>query len=130
MTTEGTAAQPGSTGLLLTQDLIFSAKIVGTGSLLGLAIETASSIEQAQRLISAGSYRLVLVDLTSTHLGDPETIRRLRELAPDVPFVAFGPHVETARLKGAAEAGCAESLPRSRFVADLPGLLKRYLGSP
>lgn len=130
MTDQGSQAQPDPEGLLLSGDLIFSSKIVGTGSLLGLRIQTVSNPAQAVARISAGGCRLVLVDLTSAELGHPDAIRRFRELAPEVPFIAFGPHVETARLKGAAEAGCAEVLPRSRFVADLPDLLRRYLAAP
>ena len=41
-------------------------------------------------------------------------------------MIAFGSHVNKARLDEARAAGCAEVLPRSKFSADLPALLRRY----
>jgi len=47
-----------------------------------------------------------------------------------VPTVAYGSHVDKARLDAARAAGCDEVLPRSKFSAELPDLLRRYLGAP
>jgi hypothetical protein len=43
--------------------------------------------------------------------------------------VAFGSHVDKARLDQARAAGCDEVLPRSKFSGELPELLRRYLGA-
>jgi hypothetical protein len=43
--------------------------------------------------------------------------------------IAFGAHVQTGLLEAARAAGCDEVLPRSRFSAQLPELLKESLGS-
>jgi len=43
-----------------------------------------------------------------------------------VPVIAFGSHVDKARLDEARAAGCDEVMPRSRFSSELPALLRRY----
>ena len=44
------------------------------------------------------------------------------------PVIAFGSHVDTARLQAAQTAGCSEVMPRSRLAATLPQLLGKHLG--
>ena len=41
--------------------------------------------------------------------------------------MAYGSHVDKARLDQARAAGCDEVLPRSKFSTELPDLLRRYL---
>ena len=59
--------------------------------------------------------------------GEPAALRRLPEAgrAGD-PFVAFGSHVDTEALAAAGAAGCDPVLPRSKFSAELPDLIRRY----
>ena len=40
-----------------------------------------------------------------------------------------GSHVDKVRLNQARAAGCDEVLPRSKFSAELPDLLLRYLAA-
>jgi hypothetical protein len=40
-----------------------------------------------------------------------------------------GPHVDAERLAQARAAGCSLALPRSKFSADLPELLRRCFSS-
>ncbi len=53
-------------------------------------------------------------------------VARLREAVGAVPTIAYGAHVDKARLDEACAAGCDEVLPGSKFSADLPALLRRY----
>jgi CheY-like chemotaxis protein len=71
---------------------------------------------------------LVLIDL-GVGLGWTEVVRRAKNLPHTraIPIVAFGSHVDTGMLKAARQAGCDHAWPRSRFVAELPGLLERTL---
>jgi hypothetical protein len=41
--------------------------------------------------------------------------------------IAFGPHVQTARLDEAREAGCDDVFPRSKFSASLTHILTQAL---
>src|SRR5206468_2784299 len=73
--------------------------------------------------------RVVFVDLSAGDLAGPAALLALTKAAPGTPFVAFGSHVDTASLAAAAASGCDPVLPRSRFSAELPELIRRYLGS-
>ena len=111
--------------LLLCRDLFFTSKVSGTASALGYRVETEETRERALAKAAAGNYRCLLLDLGWTDFPVAELIAALPAAAP--PVIAFGAHVETARLEEARAAGCTEVLPRSKFSATLPDLLTRYL---
>lgn len=79
------------------------------------------------RFVTAGSdasgHALALVDLDAgTDVLD--AIRRLKA-GSSAPVVAFGPHVDVAGRKAAREAGADRVLAKSRFVSELPAILRR-----
>jgi DNA-binding NarL/FixJ family response regulator len=119
------AAPPG---LLLSRDLIFTAKVTGTAGALGRRVLVAGGAEAAADLIGRRKPRVIFVDLAAGDLVEPAALASLQRLAgPETPFVAFGSHVDTAALEAARAAGCAVVLPRSRFSAELPALIRQYL---
>ena len=116
-------------GLLLSRDLIFTSKVTGTARGLGRRVLEAGDEAQAAAMIEQWQPRVVFVDLAAGDLAAPPAIAALRALAgPATPFVAFGSHVDTQALDAARAAGCDPVLPRSRFSAELPDLVRRYLG--
>ena len=116
--------------VLLTSDLIFSTKVTGTARALGLEIAVAADVEKAAELCRGERPCCVFIDLGLPGLEITSVVSRLRSAAGTVPTVAYGSHVDTARLDDARVAGCTEVLPRSKFSAELPDLLGRYLGAP
>ncbi len=119
------------TGLVVARDLWFTSKVTGTASELGYRMRTASDAATAPRLIEQSRPRLVLIDLTAAGLADPDAMADYHRLAgPSAWLVAVGPHVEAERLAAARAAGCQLALPRSKFAADLPGLLRRCFDRP
>lgn len=70
---------------------------------------------------------LVLIDLSLP--GWEEPVRRAKTLPQTrtIPVVAYGSHVDVARLTAARKAGCDHAWARSRFVDELPRLLKDTL---
>jgi len=129
MTASPPNASAGRVGLLLSHDLIFTTKIVGTARGLGFVMLTAGSESQATELIEKQRPLAVFVDLSSGSMTGPDAIRAYRKLAPEIPFLAFGSHVDMDLLNAAREAGCDPVLPRSRFASELPALITRYLGN-
>ena len=118
---------PSAFGLLITRNLFFASKVTGTAGELGLHVEVVGSIEDAHKRATRPSCRCLLIDLAVPGGGPLELLAGFPE--SDRPAViAFGAHVHTGRLQQARDAGCDEVLPRSRFSADLPQLLTRYLG--
>jgi hypothetical protein len=121
----------GPTGLLLSRDLIFTSKIKGTAAELGYSMMVAGADSQARSMIETYRPRVVLVDLTAGVIAAPAALIAYRQIAgPDAWFVAFGSHVDVEILAAARAAGCRDVLPRSRFAAELPELMRRYFSRP
>ena len=121
----------GPTGILLSRDLIFTSKVTGTARELGYRVMTAGNLALAQAIIEEWQPRVVFVDLAAGELAAPGALLALQRLAgAETPFVAFGSHVDTPALAAARAAGCAEVMPRSKFSAELPALIRRYFGDP
>ena len=114
-------------GLLLSRDLMFTVKITGTAKELGRVVKAAGRIELAEAFLSEHRPRAVFVDLTAGDLVSLESLKKLMALAPDVPFIAYGPHVETEAFDAARAAGCHEIYTRGKFTAILPDLLRDRL---
>ena len=127
MTVEDDGTAP-PTGLLLSRDLIFTAKVTGTARALGQQVRTAGGVALASQMIEQWQPKVVFIDLAAGELVAPPALLAYRQLAPDTPFVAFGSHVDTQALAQAAAAGCDEVMPRSKFTSMLPELVRRYLG--
>jgi CheY-like chemotaxis protein len=113
-----------SPGLLLSDDLIFTSRIVGTGRDLGYTIKQARSADALLGLAQQEMPRCVILDLSNPGLEIAELMRRLGETCSPMPFVAaYGSHVDTVTLRAGREAGCNIVWPRSKFVEELPQVL-------
>jgi len=114
--------------ILLCQDLIFTSKITGTARDLGYRVLVAGNDALARSQLEHWQPRTVIVDLSASELCRPEALLAYRSIAPNARFFAFGSHVETETLAMARDLGCDPVLPRSKFTAELPDLMRRYLG--
>ena len=123
---ENTVEQKHGAGLLVTSDLIFSTKITGTAGALNLEMQVVGSPTAALERVRSDPPRCIFLDLNSSSLT-PQSIREIVAAAGGVPVLAFGSHVDTARLQAASDAGCTEVMPRSRLASALPQLLEQYL---
>jgi len=119
------AANVSRATLLISRDLFFTSKVTGTADLMGIEVQVAADAQTAAERLAAGNFGCIFIDLADTGL---DVAAFLQNLPADEhpPVIAFGSHVATARLQAAREAGCEHVLPRSRFSADLPDLLKKY----
>jgi CheY-like chemotaxis protein len=106
--------------LLLSDDLIDSSRVAGHARAAGL---TAVSARTPAALIDAARREppsLVILDLHNPGLDVPALLDGLRAVCEAVPpVVAYGSHVDAARLRAARQAGCDRVLPRSAFVEGL-----------
>jgi CheY-like chemotaxis protein len=120
----------GPAGLLLSRDLFFTSKVTGTARALGQQVLVAGNAALASAMFAQWNPRVVFVDLAAGDLvGTPALVAFRTQAGPGTPFVAFGSHVDTASLDAARAAGCDLVLPRSKFTAELPELIRRYLGT-
>ena len=111
-------------GVLVTTNLLFSTMVSGTASALGQEVAVAGDVAEAVELCHARPTAYVIIDLGMAEIEIDTAVARLREAAGAVPTIAYGSHVDKARLDQARAAGCDEVLPRSRFSAELPALLR------
>src|SRR5215831_14570302 len=116
--------------ILLSDDLIFTSRVVGTGRDLGLPIRTARNVDAVLKLSQQQNPTCVIVDLSNPGLRIAELIAGLGALTTRPRIVAYGSHVDTATLRAAREAGCDVVLPRSKFVEELPNVLPAWLAVP
>ena len=120
-------ADAGPTGILLSRDLIFTTRVTGTASELGHRVLVAGTSSLALAMIEQWRPCVVFVDLAAGDLVAPEALLCYQGVTgPATAFVAFGSHVDTEALAAARAAGCDPVLPRSKFSAELPGLIRRY----
>lgn len=117
-------AETSPVGLLLSDDLIFTSRIVGTARKLGLNLVAARDGTRLVDLARKSLPRCVIIDLDNPGLELAKMIEVLSSLDARPRIVAYGPHVNAELLHSARVAGCDPVLPRSKFVdcleTDLP----------
>lgn len=102
--------------VLLSSDLMISARVEGAARQNGLTVVTAGSHAAALDAAAQESCRLLLVDLRFPALDIGELVRMVREHCEGhLPIVAFGPHVHEANLAAANAAGCDAVVTRGQF---------------
>lgn len=119
----------GPAGLLLSRDLFFTTKVVGTAQALGFQVVSAGNGAMVSALLAKWRPAVVFVDLAAGDLVTPSALIAHRAECPGTPFIAFGSHVDADALRAARDAGCEEVMPRSRFSAELAQILRRQLAA-
>ena len=102
-------------GLLLSDDLIFTSRIVATARAHGLSVGVAKTLDALLAKAKERPPTGVIVDLHNPTLD----VATLRAELPGVRVIGYGSHVDAERLKAARAAGCDLVLPRSAFVERL-----------
>ncbi len=110
------------TAVIVTKDLFFGGQVTGTAAKLGRSVAMGMSLDALRDHLAGGTIRGVILDLA----GDfaPSEVIALMPKEMSVKTLAFGPHVHTANLQAARDAGFTQVMPRSRFSAELVELLR------
>jgi len=116
---------PAPRGVLLTTNVLFSSMVTGTASAQGHQVAVAENLAEALDLCRDRPCNYVIVDLGMSELSMQSAVSQLRALTGPIPMIAFGSHIDKERLDEARAAGCDEVMPRSKFSAELPALLRR-----
>lgn len=111
------------TALFVSPDLLFAGKIQAAAGPLGMQVRQETNLPAIEQALNEQRVAVVLLDLNAATPPLTEVMRCLPADSPPLT-VAFGPHVNTKRLEEAREAGCDRVWPRSRFVSELPELLR------
>jgi DNA-binding response OmpR family regulator len=122
-------AEPATpVGLLLSDDLMFTSRIIGTARDQGFTVKVARNLAALEALARQHEPSCVLLDLGNPGLNIVDAVQALKKAAPTVFIVAYGSHVDTATLGAARAAGCDLVFPRSRFIEELPRQLSVWFG--
>ena len=107
---------------LLSNDLMTASQIEAAVRSAGGEFSVATTVA-APTDDDENSVDVVVLDLSTT--GDVAgTVSRFRELAAPPRIIAFGPHVHTAKLAAAKEAGCDDVLTRGQFIPNIVQVLQ------
>jgi CheY-like chemotaxis protein len=111
---------------VVVDDLIFLSKIEDTARMVGVPVKIAGP-DQLIEDSEGQPATAVLIDLNHRSGRALEVIRALKSESRKgtVPVLAYLSHVQTDLAAAAREAGCDLVLPRSAFVQQLPGLLRK-----
>jgi DNA-binding response OmpR family regulator len=95
----------------------------------GLAVETASSGDEALRKLARGTFDLVLLDINMPAMDGWETLRLIRtdERHEDLPVVMFSVKGEVADQVQSLQAGATAYITKPFVVDELVGRLRRVL---
>ena len=104
----------------LTKDLIFSSRVRSLARELGATVDVITSVDAC---LAKSDTSLVIIDLGLPELDIADAVCRLREMNGPLKILAYGPHVDTAALTAAEQAGCDSVLPRSQFNQQIADIL-------
>jgi DNA-binding NarL/FixJ family response regulator len=123
--------QISAEGLLLSDDWLFTSRIVGTARDLGFDMRPLRTADALLLVAAKQNPRCIIVDLSNPTLTITDLIQQLRACCDPMPrIVAYGSHVDAATLHAARGAGCDLVLPRSKFVEELPKTLSDWMKGP
>jgi DNA-binding NarL/FixJ family response regulator len=105
--------------VLLTNDLMFQSKVSGAVRNAGKQLIVDRSVERVVERADANAVKLVLIDLSLQTLDLETAIRSLHDEFGNASVMAFGAHVDVARLDEASRAGADSVLTRGQFDRDL-----------
>jgi len=91
----------------------------------GFRVEVALSSSEAVRMAARDGSGVMLLDLGMPGLGGFESIRRVREAAPDVRVIAMAAADDDLTWARAVEAGAAGYVTTTTGLDELPGLVRR-----
>jgi hypothetical protein len=119
------AAPPPFTVVALVPDMLTSVRVESAVQRVGGELRVVQTETELVTTLRDTTASLAIVDLGLTWLDLSFVVEACQKLK--VPLIAFGPHVDAARLRAARNAGVDYVYPRSQFLADLPGVLATAL---
>jgi hypothetical protein len=111
--------------VLLCSDLMMSSTVSGVAGSCGCSFHKVANVSEVASLTSGQTRVLVLIDLATpglnpTQLGS-ELPAELRQSA-----VAYGPHVHTAKLQAAKDAGIGHVMSRGQFSSQVGQIIGAF----
>jgi DNA-binding NarL/FixJ family response regulator len=114
--------------LALISDLFFVSRVQSASQAAGLRFESLDSYKTVAEFLDLLHQRkpaLIVLDLNSA-LPWPEWLPAVKadRLTRDIPWLAFGSHMNPRRLAAARHAGADKVVPKSEFAVRLNEMIK------
>jgi len=112
--------------LAAVDDLFFWTKIEAAARHLGVRLQHATDAAQFEEKLATEVPDLIILDLNSEACAPMAVLRRVKsdQKLKAIPVVGFLSHVQVELAQSAIAAGCDRVLPRSKFSATLPEILR------
>jgi len=115
MTTESSVPNSASGGVLfLSGDLVFASRVRAAAIKHERSFQLSGSIPSQSEDVA-----FVIVDLSTRAKAVEGLMESCARFCPAARVIAYGPHVQVAKLKAAREAGVPTVLTRGQFDAAL-----------
>ncbi|WP_174872987.1 sigma-54-dependent transcriptional regulator [Vogesella oryzae] len=95
---------------------------------MGLAVETAGSVAEAQRMLAASHYDLALTDMRLPDGEGLQVVQYIADAGLDVPVAVITAYGSTENAVAAMKAGAFDYLAKPLSLAALRSLVKSALG--
>ncbi len=114
--------------ILLTRDLLFGSKIAVAASSAGCTLREVATMDAlCEAVEQSDPVDCVIIDLTCPGVGERlvDSVAAMRLRNESLTIIAYGPHVQTARLEMAVQAECDHVLTRGQLHRNLSTLFSR-----
>ena len=101
---------------ILSDDMIDSSKVIGAARQAGTSARQCRTLAQLEAMLTNADLTQVVLDLQHPELAVDALLATIRLVPRPVKVVAYGSHVDAARLKAARDAGCDEVFARSQYL--------------
>ena len=105
--------------LLLSDDLLDASKTIGAGRAVGASVVQCKSLAAVILRMEMQECACCIVDLQLPGLDLDELMEALARQEKKPRVIAYGSHVDAARLSAARKAGCDEAMPRSKYFEEV-----------
>ena len=93
---------------------------------ISFELNHAASLQEAERLLSAGEMDAVLLDLNLPDSRGVETLEKLTEMAPDVPIVVLTEYEDKSRALKVIYEGAEDYLVKGQISGNMLARVIRY----
>ncbi|QDT09614.1 histidine kinase [Stieleria marina] len=106
--------------VFLSGDLMFASRVRGAAENAGLEFKLSGRLPED----AGGVIRYVILDLATMSKLTGDLPEQCANLCADAKVIAYGPHVQVAKLDAAKSAGIESVLTRGQFDRMLPTLFQ------
>lgn len=104
--------------VFLSGDLMFASRVQAAAQAAGYRFQLAGQLPTE----GEGEPRWIILDLATRAKLLPDVVEAGRRQFPQARWIAYGPHVQAAKLRAARDANIETVLTRGQFDASLPSL--------